>query len=226
MKEFFKELPKNVLKIFSGYNLIWHIVAIILTYFIVVSDLDWKIFKYFASLSWRSYFSPALSLGFLLPVLIPLILILVSLAIKNRKTLLEGLHIAEASALGLLVSDFYKAFTGRIQPPGHMHNAAINITNLADNSKMFEFGFLRHGVFWGWPSSHATVSFALAAVIWTIFPKNKILRTIAVLYAFYVGIGVFVTSIHWFSEFVAGAIIGSVIGITVGKSYFKGNKEI
>jgi hypothetical protein len=41
------------------------------------------------------------------------------------------------------------------------------------------------------------------------------------LYALYIGVGVSMT-IHWFSDFVAGAIIGTVIGFTVGnvfKSY-------
>jgi len=37
-------------------------------------------------------------------------------------------------------------------------------------------------------------------------------------YAFYVGVDVSI-SIHWFSEFVAGAIIGSLIGAVVGKSF-------
>jgi membrane-associated phospholipid phosphatase len=41
---------------------------------------------------------------------------------------------------------------------------------------------------------------------------------LAILYAFYVGMGVSMT-IHWFSDFVAGAIIGSVIGAVVGKSF-------
>jgi len=41
---------------------------------------------------------------------------------------------------------------------------------------------------------------------------------VAILYAFYVGIGVSLT-IHWFSDFAAGAIIGSVIGAVVGKSF-------
>jgi membrane-associated phospholipid phosphatase len=41
---------------------------------------------------------------------------------------------------------------------------------------------------------------------------------VAILYAFYVGIGVSLT-IHWFSDFVAGAIIGSVVGAVVGKCF-------
>jgi membrane-associated phospholipid phosphatase len=36
----------------------------------------------------------------------------------------------------------------------------------------------------------------------------------------YVGLSVSVT-IHWFSEFVAGAIFGSLIGVVVGRSFRK-----
>lgn len=37
-------------------------------------------------------------------------------------------------------------------------------------------------------------------------------------YAFYVGIGVSAT-IHWFSEFVAGGIFGSLVGVVVAKKF-------
>jgi len=40
----------------------------------------------------------------------------------------------------------------------------------------------------------------------------------ALAYAFYIGIAVSMT-IHWFSDFVAGAIIGTVIGLVVGTSF-------
>ena len=52
----------------------------------------------------------------------------------------------------------------------------------------------------------------------TLYPKNKMSVFLALLYALYIGLGVSVT-IHWFSEFVAGAIIGSVIGTVVGRSF-------
>jgi len=48
----------------------------------------------------------------------------------------------------------------------------------------------------------------------------KVAGFIVFIYALYIGIGVSL-SIHWFSEFVAGAIIGTVIGVTVGKFYKK-----
>ncbi|HTV62754.1 MAG TPA: hypothetical protein VMH30_09320, partial [Verrucomicrobiae bacterium] len=46
---------------------------------------------------------------------------------------------------------------------------------------------------------------------------KKWLCIAAILYACYIGIGVSMT-IHWFSDFAAGAIIGMVVGTTVGKS--------
>jgi membrane-associated phospholipid phosphatase len=219
MRNFFHQILANVRKIFSGYNLLWHLAAIALTYAIVISGFDWKFFIYAVSVPWRADFYPALELGSTLPILLPLGLLVFGFLRKNRQALTTGLAVAQAAFLGLAISSFYKAFTGRIQPPGHSHTGIIDVSTLVDISHQFQFGFLRHGVFWGWPSSHTTIAFAMALAIWTLFPKNKITRTVALVYAFYVGIGVAMTSIHWFSEFVAGACIGAVIGIVVGKSF-------
>jgi membrane-associated phospholipid phosphatase len=96
--------------------------------------------------------------------------------------------------------------------------SALNEGSLIDTSHGFQFGLLKGGVFWGWPSSHTTVTFAMMVCLIMLYPKNKILVFLALLYAFYIGLGVSVT-IHWFSEFTAGAIIGSVIGTVVGRSF-------
>jgi membrane-associated phospholipid phosphatase len=87
-----------------------------------------------------------------------------------------------------------------------------------DLSHDFRFGFLRGGVFWGWPSSHTTIAFAMAATVVMLLPKQRWLGTIAILYASYIGIGVSM-NIHWFSDFAAGLIIGTIIGVVVGKSF-------
>ena len=85
-------------------------------------------------------------------------------------------------------------------------------------SRNFNFGFLKHGMFWGWPSSHTTIAFAMAVTLMKLFPVNKIITILCLLYALYIGIGVSF-SIHWLSEFIAGAIIGSLVGKVVAKSY-------
>jgi membrane-associated phospholipid phosphatase len=127
--------------------------------------------------------------------------------------------LGQAAILGYLISCCYKAFTGRIPPPFRgFRMSSGNEGSLTDTSHGFQFGFLKGGVFWGWPSSHTTVAFAMTACLIMLYPKNKALVILAGLYALYIGLGVSV-SIHWFSEFVAGAIIGSVIGTVVGRSF-------
>ena len=58
----------------------------------------------------------------------------------------------------------------------------------------------------------------MSACLITLFPKEKKLVFATLVYALYIGLGVSVT-IHWLSEFVAGAIIGGVIGAVVGSSF-------
>lgn len=220
MKKILSRPFKNLIRIFSGRNLLWHLLAIVLTFLIVETGFDWKFFVYVSGVSWRTWFFPALTFGGTLPLFIPISLLLASLILKIKTALKIGLAETEAVILGLFIAGVYKAFTGRIQPPGHFQSGAFDAGKLADTSHQFQFGFLRHGVFWGWPSSHTTLAFAMAAVFWVALPKNKIVRTIALTYALYIGIGVTATSIHWFSEFIAGAVIGSIIGFVVGRSYF------
>ena len=151
----------------------------------------------------------------ILPIVVPLILLATGVLRKDFKIKMTAFALGQAAILGLAISSFYKAFTGRIPPPYFFGHAA-----LVDTSHGFRFGFLRGGMFEGWPSSHSAIAFAMAVVLWKLFPENKIAQYAALLYAFYVGIGVSITiPIHWFSDFIAGAIIGSLIGAVVGKSF-------
>ena len=60
----------------------------------------------------------------------------------------------------------------------------------------------------------------MVVTILMLFPKQRWVGYVAMAYAFYGGIGVSVT-IHWFSDFAAGAIIGTVIGVVVGKCFLR-----
>ncbi|MEJ2170074.1 MAG: phosphatase PAP2 family protein [Desulfobacterales bacterium] len=206
-------MPKNTIRCFKGYNLLWHFLAIVLTSIIVTSDFDWYYFLASRKSILRTLFFPAIRLGMILPVVVPLVLLATGILGKDFKIKTTAYALGQAAMLGLAISSVYKAFTGRIPPPYFMGHGA-----LVDTSHGFRFGFLRGGMFWGWPSSHTTVAFAMTIALWKLYPENKLLRYAAMFYAFYVGIGVSV-SIHWFSEFIAGAIIGSVIGAVVGKSF-------
>ena len=213
MPGFLYQLPKNIIRCFKGYNLLWHFLAIVLTYVILTSDFDWYYFISSQRSMLHVLFAPAIELGMILPIVVPLILLATGVLRKDFKIKKTAFALGQAALLGLVISAFYKAFTGRIPPPHFLGHGA-----LVDTSHGFRLGFLRGGMFWGWPSSHTTVAFAMAAVFWKLYPENKLARYAAMLYAFYVGIGVSIR-IHWFSEFVAGVIIGSLIGAVVGKSF-------
>ncbi len=211
VKQFWVTVPRNLLGCFTGWRLVWHVVAILLTVILVLSGFDWRWFLATRNPALRSWMWPAAVIGMLLPLALPLFLLVVGVIIQSSRTVLAGWAIGQAALLGSLISSTYKAFTGRVHPA---HSVG------ADISHVFRFGWLRGGVFWGWPSSHTTIAFAMAVTVFTLRPKQRWLGWVAILYACYVGLGVSMT-IHWFSDFAAGAIIGSVIGAVVGRSFVR-----
>jgi len=216
MKQFLLTLPRNLIGCFKGWKIAWHITAILLTVVLVLSGFDWRYFLATRNPALRSWTWPAVGIGGLLPILLPLILLAVGIIAKSGRTILAGWAVGQAALIGSLVSSACKAVTGRVHPA---HNAGVDI------SHVFRFGLLRGGVFWGWPSSHTTIAFAMAVTVFMLCPKQRWLGVVAIFYACYVGVGVSMT-IHWFSDFVAGAVIGSVIGLVVGKSFCSGPASV
>lgn len=214
-KPFFYKLPQNIAVSFRGYNLLWHVLAIALTFVIVVSGFDLFYFAHTRSPIIFMLAIPTALIGFIVPIFTPLTLFIVGLGRKKDKILNFAYALAQSALIALIVSSAYKAVTGRAHP--ELFNATSNM--LLDISREFHFGFLQGGIFWGWPSSHTMVAFAIAATAITLYPKLKV-KIWALLFALYVGIGVSLT-IHWFSDFVAGALIGIVVGMTVGAAFLK-----
>jgi membrane-associated phospholipid phosphatase len=212
---FFHDILKNIKKIFWGRNLLWHLLAIALTYIFVSSGFDWLYFQATRSAALRTFFWPAVFLGLLVPLFGILIFLAWSAIRKNQKLLNTAFALGQAAIFGFLASDFYKFFTGRPGPPDIFGNSSVT-----DTSHIFRFGFLRGGVFFGWPSSHTAVAFAMAVTLFVLYRNNKLVRYTSILYALYIGIGVSMT-IHWFSDFAAGMIFGSLIGMVVGRSFLK-----
>jgi membrane-associated phospholipid phosphatase len=210
MKQFLVTVPRNLMGCFQGWRLVWHVVAILLTVILVMSGFDWRWFLATRNPALRSWMWPAVGIGGLLPIVLPLVLFVVGFIIQSSRTILAGWAVVQAELLGAFIAAVYKAVTGRVHPA---HSVG------ADISHVFRFGWMRGGVFWGWPSSHTTIAFAMAVTVFMLCPKQRWLGCLAILYAVYVGLGVSMT-IHWFSDFAAGAIIGSVIGAVVGKSFF------
>jgi len=189
--------------------LIWHLAAIVFTLALVVSGFDWQYFLATRSPTLRSWLWPAVPIGGLLPIALPLILLVLGTVARSAPARLVAWAISQAEVIGGIIAAGYKAITGRAHP---VHGVGTDLTHV------FNFGPLRGGVFWGWPSSHTTIAFAMAVTLFRLLPKRSSLGYLAISYAFYVGLGVS-TTIHWFSDFVAGALIGTVVGAVVGSSF-------
>lgn len=115
-----------------------------------------------------------------------------------------------------------KAIAGRPAP-----NYTTLRTSDADaevESRRFRFGFLRGGVFHGWPSGHTATSVALATTL-AAYDQSWWVTVPAFLYATWVSVGVTVADAgepgasHWLSDAVAGALIAWPIGWSVGTSF-------
>ncbi len=208
---FFYKIRENSSRIFYPKNLVWHALAIALTYFLVVSGFDWWVFLHTRGDVFFNTTIPAALLGFVIPFLLPITLLFVGLR-NHPKVLNLAYALTQSAALSWLLSAFYKALTGRGHPM-----VFGDIDTLHDITRIFKFGILEGGVFWGWPSSHTAVAFAMSLTLFTMVP-SKFVRVLVLVYAFYIGISVSIT-IHWFSDFIAGAIFGALVGLIVGRSY-------
>jgi membrane-associated phospholipid phosphatase len=210
MKSLFYNFWENIIDCFRGRNLLWQIAAGVLTYLLIVSGFDWYYARLFYSSSIYQYLFLAGLIGFFVPVFLPIVLLIVGKLWQKGNIFTAGLAIGQAEIIAWLISAVYKFFTGRAHPT--FSAAQTDITHI------FHFGFGQGGIFWGWPSAHTIVAFAMAGAIAWLFPRKRWLGLLVFIYAFYIGLSV-AGSFHWFSDFAAGAIMGTIIGKVVGKSY-------
>lgn len=210
-RAFSHNLLHNLAAVFKGVHLLWHAVAIGITAVLVLSGADWAFFEATRSEYFYWIIMTAGIGGFFTPVLIPLAFYLWG-EVRARKDLIQmGAAAGQAAIIAYLVSIFYKALTGRVEPE------FLTTYSMIDNSRDFNFGFLEYGVFWGWPSSHTAVAFAGAFAI-ILLTRSNVLRGIALCYACFIGVGAAV-GFHWLSDVLAGALIGALVGVVVARSF-------
>jgi membrane-associated phospholipid phosphatase len=208
MKNFFIQLFVNLKAIYFWPNTIWHLVLFGLTFLSLFSGFDWQYSLVTRGINmW--FWLVAGVVGGLLPILLPFVLYAVGQIIKERDIKITALALGQAVILGSFTSSLYKAFTGRIPP---------DLTNIVtDISHGFRFGFWEGGIFWGWPSSHTTIAFAMAVTFLVMYPKKTVMKYFVLLYAAYIGFGASI-GFHWFSEVVGGVVLGSIVGLVVGSN--------
>lgn len=189
----------------------------VLTAAIVWSGLDWSYFVWVQTDGPRNLLRPADRAGYFIPVLVPVLFLLGAALFRSWHILRLALASAGAAVLGLAGSMAIKALSGRASPPHHTFGDALQS---ADNSAGFHFGFMNERLIGGWPSSHATVHFAVAFALFILWAGRPVLQTIPLLVAMCIGLGV-TLGYHWLSDMVAGACLGAAIGLTIGWQFEK-----
>ena len=219
MQPFFHRIIPTIRSLYRGYNLLAQILFCIATYILVTTGFDWWYLQHTHTIgSTPLFFAPAL-VGFLVPLALPLYFLIRGIRRHDTRSRMIGYALGQAALLGWGVSTFYKVFTGRMGP--HLRTLTGPVTDLSHG---FRFGIYRGGAFQGWPSSHTATAFAMSFALIALFPKppwrDRSIRIGAAVYALLIGVGVS-TNIHWFSDVVAGAILGIIIGLAVGKEFLK-----
>ena len=218
---FYTSFFRNLLGVFIGStSTLLLFIAILATSLMVFSGADWFLYEITKTHTWIVSISfPAVIIGGLIPLIVPISLYISSL---YKRKLLPLAHIStQAVILGMFISSLLKALTGRTPPP-HLFQDLI-IGN--DVTREWAFGWLNAGIFDGWPSGHATVACALGISLFLAIPKRfKMYRALALIYAMYVSIGVGFT-IHWFSDAIAGALLGFSIAFITYHTFTKYSKS-
>jgi membrane-associated phospholipid phosphatase len=211
VKKVFYKMDKNILGSFKYHYGLNYVIAGAATIGLIAGNIDWNWYRYTYKNKWiyNTGYS-AFYVGQIAPFVIPFGIYLYGRSENNEELQMAGLAVGQAAILGFSMSIFLKILTGRVQP--------INLIDPDDVNGDFRFGFLKGGVNNGWPSSHTCTAFAMASSLIAIYPDNTVIKIGALTYATFIGIGVS-TNVHWFSDVVAGALIGYAIGTAVGKSF-------
>ncbi len=215
---FLQDIPALFLRCWEKRNLLWHLVAAVSTYGLVSFGFDWWYFEHTRNTFLHPIVYAAGIGGFFVPVLIPVGLFIYGELRASAEYTAAAAATAKAVILASIIAIIYKALTGRIQPE------FLTNTSLVDISRSFNFGFLEHGVFWGWPSSHTAVAVALCVALMLSFPESRLVKYASALYMLVIAVGASI-GFHWFSDVLAGALIGMMIGIVTSTHMRKDDVE-
>jgi membrane-associated phospholipid phosphatase len=214
-------LGSNMLWSVAGWPVILHGTGVGATYGIMESGWDAQVNRYAAkqdTLVNALLYGPGLLAGTIAPVAVPVGLYFFP---KNKEWKATGAVSMQAVGIAFLYNNILKAATGR-KPPDSEH------PDLEKLSHEFQYGFLRGGVFFGWPSGHTMVNTAMAASIYSYHRNEDWALAGALAYSSYIGVSMTLGvngHAHWMSDAVAGFLMGAGIGWTVGDSYYKARQK-
>lgn len=210
-------LGTNALGMFSGSKWILHLTAAAGTALIVLTGLDTQAHNFFVrNTFWDRFSRPSVGIGTNFPIYLGVGALGAGLIGGSSGLVSAGGAVLQASLLALCFTTTLKALTGRPGPDSGV------IYENDDASRTWRFGILRGGVFHGWPSGHMLANTAAVTSLLAFYPHSTWLKVLGGAYLGYLWIGVAShhgSAMHWFSDTVAGILMGYAIGSTVGRDF-------
>jgi len=211
----FDHLGHNMLWSAFGWPLAFHLAGGGATYLLSTNDVDLKVARFAARQNEVAYgiaFTPGMLMGTFFPVLVPGYMYFFS---DNKALNNTGAVAAQATAVAFLYNNILKAVSAREHPKAG--------ENTGERSRDFKWGFFRRGVFYGWPSGHSMTNAALAMSVASYNRDNPYVIAGCGLYASYVATSMVLGAkgeAHWFSDAVAGVLMGASIGWYIGGTFY------
>ena len=207
----------NILNSFRGNNLYFHLAGLASTAILVTSDADYHIQKYFNEHEeYGNATIPVIRIATYFPFVIGGSLFIYSKLHKDDEAVGASYAVLQSTIIAFGYNTLLKAITGRPNPDWR------HTEDMDDLSKTFRFGFLRGGVFWGWPSGHTSSTMAVVSALTSFYPDKTWLKVVGYSYVAYMILGVSSVNrggMHWFSDAIAASLMSYAIGSTVGKYY-------
>lgn len=218
----FEGFLKNTKDSFTGSNTYLHLSAVAVTPLLIVTGVDGKVNEAFDEQNSNDIYRPGAIGGVLAPVLLGAPLFIHSQVKDDHETLRASYAVLHSTVITLGYVSLLKGLTGRPEPDNSKPESS------QEQSEEFNFGFLKRGINYGWPSGHMATTMALASTMTHYYPEKIWVKWVgygASAYMFGVVIAHHQSQYHWFSDAVAGALIGYAIGSTVGSNFRDAQNE-
>ena len=213
----FGNIGNNVLNSFKGDNTYLHLAGIASTVLIVTTNTDYYVHKFFYDHEgFGETAMPVIRAGMYIPFVTGGSLYAYGKLYNDDRAVGASFAVLQSSLVAFLYNTLLKAVTGRPNPDWQHHS------DMKALSKTFRFGFLRGGVFWGWPSGHTSSTMAVVSALTSFYSEKtwlKIAGYSLVAYMMYGVSSLHRGGMHWFSDAVAAAFMSYAIGSTIGKYY-------
>ena len=212
----FGHLGHNMLLSAFGWPLGFHMLGGALTYKFSMENNDLMVARFAARQDQLTYgiaFTPGMMMGTFFPILVPGYMYFIS---DNRALNNTGAVAVQATAVAFLYNNILKAISAREHPDAEL--------NSGERSRDFKWGFFRRGVFYGWPSGHSMTNAAMAMSIASYNRDKPLVVAGCALYAGYIATSMVLGAkgeAHWFSDAIAGTLMGASIGWYIGSVFYK-----